>query len=266
MTLRLRPAITLKRLGRCINYLSGLQDLGAWDRAATLADDTLIAQQRIGYIRGEGAVRQARGLIARGLGDYESAREETEAARTIFARIGEQLGHVIATVSLGSIAYCLNDPATAETLLRDALHEAEELDTTVFMAFALQDLGIQLVERARCADAIPLLQRAIAAWHTTGERLNRYHCETYLALALLENDDAEVMRLADAVFGMPSAMMMSRASDSRHWYGSLARLDGGSEIGRTSGQPRWGLRMLSCSVKRKQSRTTTCASALLRRP
>ncbi len=208
-----------------INYLSGLQDLGRWDRAAALADDTLVAQQRIGYIRGEGAVRQARGLIALALGDYEAAQKETEAARTIFTRIGERLGHIIATVSLGNIAYCLNDPATAETLLREALHEAEELDATLFMAFALQDLGIQLVEQARPAEAIPLLRRAIAAWHTTGERLNRYHCETHLALALLESGDAEVTTLADSLW---HSFRQDDVTGERlqHWYGSLARLMG----------------------------------------
>ncbi len=214
-----------------LNYLSALQDIGAWDRAAALADVTLAAQQRTGYIRGEGAARQARGLIALALGDYEQAEREATAARAIFDDIGERLGYVIATVTLGNVRYRIGDAEGAEAHLLQAQTEAEALGSPLFEAFALQDLGIQYYEKDRIAEAIPRLAQAAANWRDTGERLNRYQCETYLALChLASGNEAQARALADAVW---QAFEVDRVAGEtpQNWYWALAQLL--DQLGRT---------------------------------
>jgi DNA-binding SARP family transcriptional activator/biotin operon repressor len=214
-----------------LNYLSALQDIGAWDRAAALADVTLAAQQRTGYIRGEGAARQARGLIALALGDYEQAEREAAAACAIFDDIGERLGYVIATVTLGNVRHRIGDAEGAEARLLEAQTEAQALGSPLFEAFALQDLGIQYYEKGRIAEAIPRLEQAAANWRETGERLNRYQCETYLALCrLASGDEARAGALAEAVW---QAFERDRVAGEtpQNWYWALAQLL--EQLGRT---------------------------------
>jgi len=169
-----------------LNLFSAYQNQGAWDRMLAMSADVLAAQRDIHFPLGQGIAHQALGLADYALGDFVHARENVMLALTRFEAVGERLGVVITTNTLGLIALHSGDTSAAEAHHREALALAEEIGSIAFEAFTLQDLSFLLAGAGRWDEAIPLLRRAIVNWAQSGDPLALLKCEACLGLALLD--------------------------------------------------------------------------------
>lgn len=169
-----------------VNLLSAYQNTGAWDKVLELAEEAYAAQEAVSYRQGMAAVRQAQGLAACMLGDFDAAHQFITQARDSFAAARDEIGIGIATDALGLVAERQGRHDEAAAYFRQALTIAEEANARTFAAFAQQDLGILCSQIGKPDDAIPLLESAIAAWRQQGDELNSLKCEACLALSQLE--------------------------------------------------------------------------------
>ncbi len=180
-----------------LNMLSACQNAGAWDKMLAIAPEVLAAQRRIHYRLGEAVASQALGLMEYALGNFAQARKHAINARDHFQAVGERLGVVIATNSMGWILREQRKGKQARAVLREAVARATELGSPIFQAFTLQDLAILWVDQGRHKRAVPLLRQAIEHWTALGDRPNVLVCQTFLGLALLAlEQEAEAISLA----------------------------------------------------------------------
>ncbi len=209
-----------------LNLFSAYQNQGAWDRMLAMAEETLTAQRDIHFILGQGIAHQALGLADYALGDFAGAREHVTVARERFAAVGERLGVVITTNTLGLIDRRRGDPEAAESHHREALALAEAVGSVAFEAFTQQDLGFLLADEARWEEAIPLLRRAIGNWTQSGDPLARLKCEACLGLALLGREETkreEAQALADRGWAAHTQGDVG-GEELQTWLWTLARL------------------------------------------
>jgi len=209
-----------------LNLFAIYQNQGAWDRMLAMADETLAAQRDIHFVLGQGVAHQALALADYALGDFASAREHVTVARERFAAVGERLGVVITTNTLGLIDRRRGDLEAAEAHHREALAQAEAIGGVTFEAFTQQDLGFLLADEGRWAEAIPLLRRAKANWGRSGDLLSTLKCEACLGLALLEQEDggwAEAQSLAERGWAAYEAGDVG-GEELQTWLWTLARL------------------------------------------
>ncbi|RME80329.1 MAG: DUF1670 domain-containing protein [Caldilineae bacterium] len=180
-----------------LNLFSVYENIGAWDRMETMADEVLAAQKRAHYWLGESIAHQSLGMAAYALGDFDLAWSHAQAAREGFEAVGEQAGVIIATDALGLIAQARSQSTEAERYFRSALHKAEAMDAAVFVAYAKQDLAFLLHGQGRNREATSMLREAIDQWRECGDALNELKCEALLGLALFaQGEEAESKALA----------------------------------------------------------------------
>ncbi len=181
------------------NMLGACQNLGAWDRLLAMADEVLAAQAAVSYRLGTAVARQAQGLAACMLGDFDQAQQVLALAQTGFAAVGEQLGVGVAANALGLVAERRGDLTAAETYYREALAIAETAVAPSFIAFAQQDLGRLYLQMNDAARAIPLLASASNAWQAQEDALNYLRCQAALGLAYVEiGESAPAIEKAEA--------------------------------------------------------------------
>jgi DNA-binding SARP family transcriptional activator len=207
-----------------LSLFSALQAAGRWDRFLEMEAAVVADLRSVQYRRGEAAALQAICWVRSALGDLTAARAAAEEALRLFDAIGDRLGVSISVASLGQLAQEQDDPAAALRYFDRALASVLEVGSAVHEAFARQDLGGLLVQTGDYAAALPHLQQAQAGWLRSGERLNRLHCETLLAIAgtHLAMEEAAAAWTEDCWEAFLEGQ--EAGSELLKWYADLARL------------------------------------------
>jgi DNA-binding SARP family transcriptional activator len=190
------------RLGESVTQttmLAVLYDLGAWDRLIATAEEVLPVTEAVGNRHSTAYVRHVHGLAAYALGDTAKARTLLGQAERDFGRAGILPSAVLTRNALGLVAEDEGNLDEALRLYRSSLAEAEANQALTEAAFAMHDLGALLLRLDRPAEAIPLLETALAEWTRIDYELPRAKSQTILGLALLalgERSRAEALAAA----------------------------------------------------------------------
>jgi kanamycin kinase len=97
------------------------------------------------------------GNAARLLGRDEEALRQLRRSLELAERLADERARTVATIRIGEAHRCFDRLDEAEATLRGALDGAPEL-----RHFALQHLGKTLADQGRAAEAVPLLEEALA--------------------------------------------------------------------------------------------------------
>jgi DNA-binding SARP family transcriptional activator/predicted ATPase len=175
----------LDELTALLKLLGAYYNLSDWDRLLTTAAEALPLAEALGDRFKAATVQYIQGMAAYCLGDYANARSLFMQTHEAYLATGDHRTAGLAINMLGLVAEGKGNFAEALELLQQALAGAEVRETKLEAAYAQHDLGALLVRLDQPSQAIPLLEAASAAWTEQSNLLLRVKSEAFLGLALL---------------------------------------------------------------------------------
>jgi class 3 adenylate cyclase/tetratricopeptide (TPR) repeat protein len=170
-------------------------------RAAARAD-LPIAQRR--------ALLEERGAVKAGLGQFEPAREDLDAALALAEADGDPVAQARVLAALGALWGGHRDYLRGSELTRRALAVAERTGDRHALAGTRMQLGVMLLNLVRMRESRDELRAAMALFEAAGDPLGAARAQEVLAMNLQLSGHAE-----DAVVEVDRALALLREAGDR---------------------------------------------------
>jgi len=168
---------------------------------------------------GLAAITLNRGVLAWRLGRHQESAEALQRAESLFAALGDLRGQVACALNTGMLHYTHGDHATAKAAALQALDLARAMQSSVYEAAALANLGVAERELGEVEQAIAHMEASLAIRRGHGEQRSEIIVDlrdlalTYLRAGRLE----DAVRAADEMLALQSAAGGLAESQTVFW-------------------------------------------------